>query len=78
MRSPSISTQLPFGIGRHVSGVADPEFRISHLQRSDGWIETTWNNMSDPGASAVAGAEEQEGGEPPPLAAAGVVVCLMA
>jgi hypothetical protein len=75
----------PLGIGRHVSGVADPfngqidEFRISHIQRSDGWIETTWNNMSDPGAFAVAGAEEQEGGdgEPPPLAGAGVVVCLM-
>jgi hypothetical protein len=48
------------------------------VQRSDGWIQTTWNNMSDPGAFAVAGAEEQEGGEPPPLAGAGVVVCLMA
>jgi hypothetical protein len=53
------------GIGRHVSGIADPfngyidEFRISHVQRSDGWIETTWNNMSDPGAFAAAGAEEQ-------------------
>ena len=71
------------GIGRHVSGSADPfnghidEFRIAHVQRSDGWIETTWNNMSDPGAFAATGAEEQEGGEPPPLAAAGVVVCLM-
>ena len=71
------------GIGRHVSGLADPfnghidEFRISHVQRSDGWIETTWNNMSDPGAFAVAGAEEQEGGVPPPLAGAGAVVCLM-
>ena len=60
-----------------MSGIADPfnghiEFRISHLQRSDGWIETTWNNRSDPGAFAVAGAEEQEGGEPPPpLAGAG-------
>ena len=47
------------GIGRHVSGIADPfnghidEFRIAHVQRSDGWIETTWNNMSDPGAFAV-------------------------
>jgi hypothetical protein len=42
--------------------------------------ETTWNNMSNPGAFAVAEAEEQEGGggEPPPLAGAGVVVCLMA
>ena len=72
------------GIGRHVSGIADPfnghidEFRIAHVQRSDGWIATTWNNMSDPGAFAVASAEEQEGGEPPPLAGAGAVVCLMA
>jgi Concanavalin A-like lectin/glucanases superfamily len=71
------------GIGRHVSGIADPfnghidAFRIAHAQRSDGWIETTWNNMSDPGTFAVAGAEEQEGGEPPPLAGAGLVVCLM-
>jgi Protein of unknown function (DUF2938) len=54
------------------------EFRISHIQRSDGWIATTWNNLSDPGAFAAAGAEEQQGGEPPPLAGAGVVVCLMA
>jgi hypothetical protein len=71
------------GIGRHVSGIADPfnghidEFRISHVQRSDGWIETTWNNMSDPGAFAVAGTEEQQGSEPTPLAGAGAVVCLM-
>jgi hypothetical protein len=49
-----------------VSGIADPfnghidEFRISHVQRSDGWIATTLNNMSNPGAFAVAGAEEQE------------------
>jgi hypothetical protein len=32
------------GIGRHASGIADPfnghidEFRIAHVQRSDGWI----------------------------------------
>jgi hypothetical protein len=58
----------PLGIGRHVSGVADPfnghidEFRISHVQRSDGWIETTYNSMSNPAAFAVAAAEEQEGG----------------
>jgi hypothetical protein len=71
------------GIGRHASGVADPfnghidKFRIAHVQRSDGRIETTWNNMSDPGAFAAAEAEEQEGGEPPPLGDAGVVVCLM-
>ena len=64
-------------------GVADPfsgyidAFRISHLQRPDGWIETTWSNMSDPGAFAAAGAQEQEGGGPLPLAGAGVVVCLM-
>jgi hypothetical protein len=71
------------GIRRHVSGIADPfngqidEFRIAHVQRSDGWIATTWNNMSDPGAFAAAGAEEQQGGEPPPLAGTGVVVCVM-
>jgi hypothetical protein len=40
-----------------VSGIADSfdrhidEFRIAHVQRSDGWIATTWNNMSDPGGS---------------------------
>jgi hypothetical protein len=73
----------PLGIGRHVSGIANPfngyidEFRITPVQRSDGWVATTWNNMSDPGAFAAAGAEEQEGGGPPPLAGAGVVVCLM-
>jgi hypothetical protein len=63
--------------------IADPfnghidDFRIAHVQRSDGWSETTWNNMSDPGAFAAAGLEEQQGGEPLPLAGAGVVVCLM-
>jgi hypothetical protein len=66
-----------------VSGVADrfngriDEFRIARIQRSDGWIETTCNNMSDPGAFAAAGVEGQDGGEPPPLASSGVVVCLM-
>jgi hypothetical protein len=46
------------GIRRHVSGIAGPfnghidEFRISQIQRSDGWIETTWNNMSNPGVAA--------------------------
>jgi hypothetical protein len=70
-------------IGRHLSGIADPfnghidEFRIAHVQRSNGWIETTGNNMSDPGAFAAAGGEEQDGGEPRPLAGAGVIVCLM-
>jgi hypothetical protein len=72
-------------INRHVSGIADPfngridEFRIAQVQRSDGWIATTWNDMSDPGAFAVAGTEEEDsgGGEPPSLAGAGVVVCLM-
>jgi hypothetical protein len=72
------------GIGRHVSGIADPfnghidDFRIANVQRSDGWIATTWNNMSAPGAFAVAGTEEQDGGEPPPCAGAGVLVCLIA
>ena len=71
------------GIGRHVSGVTDPfndhidEFRIAHVQRSDGWIATTWNDMSDAGAFAAAGPEEQVGGEPPPLSGAGAIVCLM-
>jgi hypothetical protein len=80
---PIDANSAALGIGRHVSGIADPfsghidEFRISHVQRSDGWIETTWNNMSNPGAFAEADAEEQEGGEPPPLAGAGVVVSLM-
>ena len=67
-----------------MSGIADPfnghidEFCISQVQRSDGWIGTTWNNMSDPGAFAVAGGEEQEGGDgKPPLAGACVVVCPM-
>ena len=51
------------GIGRHISGIADPfnghidDLRISHVQHSDGWIATTWSNMSDPGAFAAAGAE---------------------
>jgi hypothetical protein len=56
----------------HIDG-----FRIARVQRSDGWIETTWNNMSNPAAFAAAGAEEPDSGEPPPLAGAGVVVCLM-
>ena len=68
-----------------MSGIADrfnghiDEFRISHAQRSDGWTETTYNNRSDPGAFAVAGAEEKEGGNggPPPLTDAGLIVCLM-
>jgi hypothetical protein len=51
-------------------------FRIAQIQRSDGWIETTWNNMSDPDAFAAAGAAEQQGGEPL-IGGAGVVVCLM-
>jgi hypothetical protein len=53
------------------------EFRIAHVQHSDGWIKTTWNNMSDLGLFAAVGTEEQEGGQPPPLAGAGLVVCLM-
>jgi hypothetical protein len=73
----------PLGIGRHVTGLADPfnghidEFRISHIQRSDGWIATTYNNMGDASAFAVAGAEEQEDGEPQPVGGAGVLVYLM-
>jgi hypothetical protein len=43
-----------------VSGIADPfnghidEFRIAHVQRSDSWIETAWNNMNGSGTFAVA------------------------
>jgi hypothetical protein len=38
-----ISISAAVGIGRHVSGVADrsnghiDEFRVAHIQRSDGW-----------------------------------------
>ena len=64
----------PEQVPGHVSGIAGPvnghidEFRTSDVQRSDGWIETSWNN--------TAGTEQQEGGEPPPLAGASVVVWL--
>jgi hypothetical protein len=57
------------GVGRHVSGIADPfnghigAFRIAHVQLSDGWIEITWNDMGDAGAFVAAGAEAQKGGE---------------
>jgi hypothetical protein len=67
---PIDANSAALGIGRHVSGVADPfnghidEFRIAHIQRSDSWTETAWNNMSDR-CVAVAGAEKQEGGVPP-------------
>jgi hypothetical protein len=80
---PIVLNSAALGIGRHVTGIADPfnghidELRVSHVQPSDGWIETTWNTMSDPGAVAATGAEEQEGGGPPPLAGVGVVVCLI-
>jgi len=57
---------------------ARPGLVFSPEAPTDARIETTWNNMSNPGAFAVAGAEEREGGEPPPLAGAGVVVCLRA
>src|ERR671918_2648006 len=68
MRCSWISIPIALGIGWHVSGIADPfngqidEFRIEHVQRSDGWIETTWNNMSDPGAFAVAGPKSRKAG----------------
>ena len=56
-----------------------PRVVFSPEAPTDARIATTWNNMSGPGAFALAGAEEQEGGdgEPPPVAGAGVVVCLM-
>ena len=43
----------PLGIERRVSGIADPfnghidEFRIVHVQRSDGRIQTAWNNKAN-------------------------------
>jgi hypothetical protein len=43
--------------------------RIAHAQGSDGWIETTWSNLSDPGPFAVAEAEEQEGATCRPIPA---------
>jgi hypothetical protein len=65
IRVAEMSDTLPIALksaaGRHVSDIADPfigriaAFRISHVQRSDGCTATTWNNMSDPGAFAVAG-----------------------
>jgi hypothetical protein len=81
--SPIDLNSAALGIDRHVSGIADPfnghidDFRISHVQPSDGWIETTWNDMSDPGAFAAAAKSRKGDGEPPPLAGAGVVACLM-
>jgi hypothetical protein len=42
-----VVVERSLGIGRHLSGIADPfndhidEFRIAHVQCSDGWIETT-------------------------------------
>ena len=50
------------GIGRHVSGIADPfnghidEFRIAHIQRSNGWIETTSDERGRVARSACYGA----------------------
>jgi hypothetical protein len=71
------------GIGRHVSGIADPfnghidAFRIAHpaLRRLD---RDHLEQYERPGAFAAAGTEEQQGGEPPAIGGAGVVVCLMA
>ena len=38
-------TGLPDPFNGHIDA-----FRISHIQRSDGWIETTWKDMTNPGA----------------------------
>jgi hypothetical protein len=43
------------------------EFRIAQVQRSDGWIATTWNNMSDRGAFAAAGPRSRKAARRRPL-----------
>jgi xanthine dehydrogenase iron-sulfur cluster and FAD-binding subunit A len=70
-------TGTKFGCGAALCGACTVHIDgVAHGVASN-WIETAWNDMSAPGAFAVAGVEEQEGGEAPPLAGAGVVVCLM-
>jgi hypothetical protein len=69
------STTLTAGIRAVVDVLGQGLERRLLATQPDSW--GPWNNMSDPGAFAAAGAEEQQGGEPPPLAGAGVVVCLM-
>ena len=70
------------GIGRHVSGIADPfkwpYRRVPHSARPAlGRLNRDHlESMSDPGVFAVGGPEEQEGGEPPPLRRRGQVVVL--
>jgi hypothetical protein len=49
-----INLNSALGIGRHVNRIAGPfngridEFCIYHVQRSDGWIETTWARAPGP------------------------------
>jgi hypothetical protein len=60
------SSRRAHGIG--LSGFPDPfnghidEFHIAHLQRSDGWIATTWNNISDASAFAAVRPEGNKAG----------------
>jgi hypothetical protein len=42
------------------------EFRISHIRHSDGWIETTWNNMTNPGPLPGSGRGAGRRDEPSP------------
>jgi hypothetical protein len=54
-----------------VSGIADPfnghidEFRISQIQRSDGWIETTWPEHPARWHSQGASSSASSAPEPP-------------
>jgi hypothetical protein len=50
------------------------EFRMAHVQRSDGWIATIWNNMSNPVRSQRQGQEDEPSGARADLVAHGVEV----
>jgi hypothetical protein len=51
----------PNGINGHFSGTID-EIRVSHSQRTAGWITTEYNNQSSPGTFYVLGGAEASSG----------------